>query len=408
MLDIYRAISTPRFACTAIRKSHSLRWARVYDTRRAFTLVELLVVIAIIGILIALLLPAVQSAREAARRTQCVNMLKQCALAMLNYESSNRGLPAISPYLETSSDMLVSPTRGTAGQAGGAGLLYSWVVPSLPYMEEQAIFDQFNLGLPVDAQLDDAGNQIDPQSATISSLLCPSDNSEGLFFQSSGSGGLGSQVYNNGRAFGKANVAAYVSPVHVECMRWYRAAIAERKTRIAKITDGTSNTIVLSEVRTRDNVEDVRGAWALSLAGASLLALDMHAVDISNPSGEGFACRAQNGENPTQFLGKSYAPTQQDSAGAELANTPNSTGQTIRFDFIRFCPDADGAEGEGMPCRQNPSAFASPRSLHPGGVNAAHVDGSVIFVNDEIESHLFARMICIDDGQIQIEGEIRE
>src|SRR3954452_25226223 len=61
--------------------------------RKAFTLVELLVVIAIIGILVALLLPAIQAAREAARRTKCVNNLKNCALAVLNYESSNKVLP---------------------------------------------------------------------------------------------------------------------------------------------------------------------------------------------------------------------------------------------------------------------------------------------------------------------------
>src|SRR4051794_6251308 len=98
--------------------------------KRGFTLVELLVVIAIIGILVALLLPAVQAAREAARRSQCVNNLKQITLAMLNYEGAKKQLPVLYTFLNphTKAD---APAHG----------IHIWI---LPYMEYQPVYDQYD------------------------------------------------------------------------------------------------------------------------------------------------------------------------------------------------------------------------------------------------------------------------
>ncbi len=103
----------------------------VSKTRRAFTLVELLVVIAIIGILIALLLPAVQAARESARRTQCTNNLKQLSLAMHNFEGTHKCLPF--------------------SRTGGRPQSISWAVCVLPYIEQEGLNDMFvsNLGFPM-------------------------------------------------------------------------------------------------------------------------------------------------------------------------------------------------------------------------------------------------------------------
>ena len=124
--------------------------------RRAFTLVELLVVIAIIGILVALLLPAVQSAREAARQTSCKNNLRQVGLAMLNYESSQRRLPPGYKFVPS-----------TTGNANG----FSWASWLLPYLEEGNLHDQLDFDLPVyDASHEYARTQ------SISLLLCPSDS----------------------------------------------------------------------------------------------------------------------------------------------------------------------------------------------------------------------------------------
>ncbi|QDT70216.1 Type II secretion system protein G precursor [Planctomycetes bacterium MalM25] len=368
--------------------------------RIGFTLVELLVVIAIIGILVALLLPAVQAAREAARRTACKNAVKQTALAMLNYESAIGGLPFFSPFPESGQDLF--PSRPVATAAKGPGAMRSWVIPTLPYMEEQAVADQIDPTRPIDDQLDESGNEINPQNSTIAVLLCASDDAGERFFQTGGGGGFGSVSSNNGRPFAKGNQAAFASPVHIECLRWFRGAIGEKPRRLGKISDGLNNTLLIAEVRTRENPEDVRGAWALALAGASLLAADMHRQDPNSPnSNQTFAC---NGDI-TKRLTEAYTPRLQSNDPASV-NTPNQAGDNrVGWDWIRNCPEPDGAETEGMPCTgTSESGYAAPRSLHPGGVNAARCDGSVDFLNDDIDAYLYSRLISIDDGQPLIDG----
>src|SRR5262245_40847933 len=104
---------------------------REHDGRRAFTLVELLVVIAIIGILVALLLPAIQSAREAARRSQCQNNLKQVSLAFMNFESSQKQLPSGGWGFLWTGD----PDMGNGEKQPGG-----WAYTLLPYLEDSAVF----------------------------------------------------------------------------------------------------------------------------------------------------------------------------------------------------------------------------------------------------------------------------
>jgi prepilin-type N-terminal cleavage/methylation domain-containing protein/prepilin-type processing-associated H-X9-DG protein len=132
--------------------------------RRAFTLIELLVVIAIIAVLIALLLPAVQAAREAARRSQCVNNLKQLGLSMHNYESTNTSLP-----------------YGQKGCCWG-----TWILPSLPGLEQQSLYNAWNFtgdakwsgSASMDANFRYSGaTNITVSSARINSLMCPTDGS---------------------------------------------------------------------------------------------------------------------------------------------------------------------------------------------------------------------------------------
>jgi prepilin-type N-terminal cleavage/methylation domain-containing protein/prepilin-type processing-associated H-X9-DG protein len=159
---------------------------RIYASRhRGFTLVELLVVIAIIGILVALLLPAIQAAREAARRTQCTNKMKQIGLAILNYESAKKVLP-----------LAYTPNFTSAQNKGNCGAATPFTNPSngkafhfilsfiLPYMEYQSVYDQIDFKLNwYDNTVNSRGTtNLKATSVDIADFLCPStENRPGKF-----------------------------------------------------------------------------------------------------------------------------------------------------------------------------------------------------------------------------------
>src|SRR3954449_12171326 len=130
----------------------------VRPPRHGFTLVELLVVIAIIGVLVALLLPAVQAARESARRMQCQNNLKQVGLALLNYESSHKFFP--SGYL---SDIDAN------GNDTGPG--WGWAALIIPQMEESGLYTIIHQNLPIE----DAANK-GARMTSIANYLCPTED----------------------------------------------------------------------------------------------------------------------------------------------------------------------------------------------------------------------------------------
>lgn len=157
-------------------------------TRRGFTLVELLVVIAIIGILVALLLPAVQAAREAARRINCSNNLKQLSLACHNYaDKYNEGLPWNSDPGSVGHDATVSYNGETRFNVKA----FSWIFATLPYIEQGPLYDQFWLNEPVQTVGNNGNNSPNANPANglinrnlkqtvIKALICPSNQQPAL------------------------------------------------------------------------------------------------------------------------------------------------------------------------------------------------------------------------------------
>jgi prepilin-type N-terminal cleavage/methylation domain-containing protein/prepilin-type processing-associated H-X9-DG protein len=354
------------------------RPARSAVFKRGFTLVELLVVIAIIGILVALLLPAIQAAREAARRISCQNNVHNLALAVLTYEQSRKGLP----------QTFSAPT--SAGEIWQTNMEWednlSWIVRILPQIEEQALYDKFDLKKNMSAQ--DLPSRGDPQSQQPSVLLCPSDNALGRICVL----GPGDAILPSGR-FGKANYAAYCSAEHVSHMRVLPGALSNDSQRLARITDGTSKVIMLAEIRTRDVERDPRGVWAAAWAGGSLLAYDMHSKLHKD-------CTATSPRNAP------YSPFLYTANDPGLP--PNTTATWANRDYIRECPSTGNPDVENMSCIKETDTrqAASSKSRHPGGVNVSHVDGSVEFIVDEIDQYLMARMVSINDGQGYAEGEL--
>ncbi len=336
-------------------------------TRRGFTLVELLVVIAVIGVLISLLLPAVQAAREAARRVQCVNNLRQIAIASLNYESAHGKLPP-SGLVELVQKEWRQVTYDSFEQRMGVQL--SWAVLLLPHLEQQNLFNQFDL------QRNAMQQPNRPQEQSIDLFLCPSGNARGRMFAD--------LELTNGRQFAKGNYAAFCSPYHTNLQQIHPGALIAGGQPLRRIRDGLSNTLVFGEVRTRDHPQDERGVWALPWTGASLLAFDMH-HDNNYPFDSPFIAYARY-DDQTQL--------------------PNTLGPNS--DMLQICPDLQNTQLEGMPClNANGKRWLSapPRSLHRGGVNAAYLDGRVSFLTDEVNEYVMAYLISIIDGRINIYDE---
>ena len=339
-------------------------------SNKAFTLVELLVVIAIIGILVSLLLPAVQQAREAARMIQCKNSLRNLGLAVLNYESSRKKLPPSNQMKERGAGPIVSMYTGEQ---------FSWIVQVLPFIEEQAIHDQINFEETVFNQ---AVGMFDRQPSL---LMCPSDATGGRFYFD--------EQFTNGRRFGKGNYAAYASPEHITAMKVFPGALVDEPQSLRKIKDGTSHTMMLSEVRTRDAEYDQRGAWAIAWTGATLLGLDVHSQSLG-----GSAVSLGTDKNLPYLPDPDYF---------ELAQPPNNPPGQFNRDMIRKCSSEDEQATDilGMPCFRESWTSAAPRSLHTGGVNAVFADNSVKFVADSVDVGIMALNVSINDGMAAVVSE---
>lgn len=330
--------------------------------RSAFTLVELLVVIAIIGILISLLLPAVQEAREAARRLRCSNNLKQLGIALLNYHEQHEIFPPGMQY-PPGEPVRTSPNFGP-----------NWVIMVLPFMEQQDLYDRFDLTKAISHPANLAA-----RSSELSVMLCPTDGGQGKRFDGT--------MYGEGPEWARGNYAANAGSGYLlEGTRWdatWGAASPGWKDRrlrgimgpnvslrIADITDGTSSTLLVGELRVGVNRYDRRGTWAMGTAGAScLFAFGFH-QDARCPN----ACNLESDD----IVGCCYL--QSTDPGLDV--------------LVQMCMTCN--------CGSN-NAQATVRSLHQGGVFTVFADGSVHFINDYIDcgggsEAVWSRLISAADG----------
>lgn len=330
--------------------------------RSAFTLVELLVVIAIIGVLIALLLPAVQAAREAARRSQCSNNLKQLALGIHNYESALKHLP---PSAVVDPNDLSSNNNGSWGVHGRI----------LPYLEEANLRDLVDLEVAWD-------NQLAISDVRIPVFQCPSDQKAGeVRDPGSGRALLYSTTY--GFNFGTWFVYDPATKQGGDGLFYPNSNL-----RLAKVTDGTSKTLLASEVK----------AWTPYRRNGGPSSTDIPATveDVLAAIGSAGQSKLNPATGHTEWPDGRVHHT-----GFTATMRPNTQ---VLYEDGGVSYDADynsWQEGKSSGSDSPPTyAAITSRSYHPGGVQAALTDGSVRMFQDSIDLAVWRAYATRGGGEV--------
>lgn len=401
---------------------------------RGFTLVELLVVIAIIGILVALLLPAVQAAREAARRTSCLNNIKQIALAVQNFEDKRKYLPAAStsPVTDPSSSAAVRLGRESdlSLQPPRHGDGWSWIFQVLPELENQTLYERVRDAqeqhdgskrlrrFSLDVQLFQPGhpgaNSLFAMQQRIETLICPSY--PGPLETEAPISGMPVNLGGNGKA-AVGNYAA-LTATHYNMngigdavdgfANWiFESSSVYRKPQgngtivfpvppkdgsqvkgiaLANVRDGTSNTILFGETR-----EERVSAWASGYA-SYVVAVPMFP---SPPLLQRSVSLRSLGSNAN--VGEVL--TLRDSSGQLIGEHSINKGREVARNGGQIAP-AHLFYARSWPHQNRIGRIWGPSSAHPGVVQFAYGDGHGAAIEESVDPDVFVHRVTRDGGEI--------
>ena len=357
---------------------------RLISLRSAFTLIELLVVIAIIAVLIGLLLPAVQKVREAAARAKCSNNIKQMALGIHSYESSNKTMPSVG-QCESSAGSVTYTVHG-------------WSVMILPYIEQNAVYNMFDTSYDHFADTNYRNASLHSKSrgrayddpafpsgftaaqAKLATYICPSTPN--------GSDGRDPVNQLGGIDYMAVALSDIVSTPGAATIgtrggvadRVYGAMTCEGRTIIG-ITDGSSNTVLLIEDTGR--AHPTVGQFGANASSGRLSAHNSPANAMSSP-----AAGAR----------RVFAWADADAAANGVSGPSNSTASKVAK--INNNNSPTGGPATCLWGTNNCGPNDEPFAFHTGGCNAAMADGSVRFLRDSTDAVVLKFLVGADDGQI--------
>jgi len=407
------------------------------NRRPGFTLIELLVVIAIIGVLMGLLLPAVQKVRAAAARIQCANNLRQLGVAAHDYHDVYKKFPpaVVMPYDQGGGQFPNGDARAPFGP--------NWAIFLLPFMEQNALYQRIDPNTypgnytrvtpppsSGNSNADKAGDAAylaefiqswgsynvtwrtgpdannPTRSQRIKSFECPADTGHNVPFTSGDSGqnaapaepnwARGNYACNSGAqkcedqdrgseyhdwSNGLQRLLPHSTPVMA----------VNYGARVDAIPDGSSNTIAFNEVRVGVSPADRRGVWAMGMAGSSMTcgnALDDNPTPNNHLNGDGAATSAQ-------VSGTKVGSTGPSSGGDSIQGCHNFWTASLGPQGMGCFDNTDQASWE---LDGEESRTGEARSQHAGGVNACFADGHVQFISNDINQYTWYCLLSASDG----------